>query len=506
MRIAVALVLTALAARIYMVFAADIITPDGMLYIKVARLIGDGNWKGVYEEGFYSSYPFVIVVFQKVFSDWETAGRMVSAVAGSVAVLPFFLLLRRMFDVKIAVVAAVFFIISPRLVEYSSDVLREPLFWCFSITSLWAAWKGIDEEKWLFIVLASLFVGLSSFTRTDGLALIVIVLLWMAWGLLYQRRKVRLWFAFLMIFLIAFPAIFITPLYFLKNRAGDWELGHGVSKIISLMRSANVALPADAAGADLQSGEEASLLTRVMRNRYVFSAWETSYKYFRSFHVVLIMFLLFGAIRRRIIPYSGKEVPLLIWCSVFFLVSFVYACKVSYVSTRHGLLMGIPSLLWVSAGFWEFNSRITRIVERTRWSRKLTRHLAVCLLILACVSILPKTLSSAGDGKIEMKMAGIQLKRMGYSDKKFAVEPRINRLTFYKGGEFVNIPVDIDHSGLDRFLRTVDASYLVVDDRTIEASVKGFQAHTGAMRLERVAIPELENFREYSFALYRICR
>ncbi|NLT23744.1 MAG: glycosyltransferase family 39 protein [Syntrophorhabdus sp.] len=489
-----------------MVFAADIITPDGMLYIKVARLIGDGNWKGVYQEGFYSAYPFLIVVFQKVFHDWETAGRMVSALAGSAAVLPFFLLLRRMFDVKIAAVAAIFFVVSPRLVEYSSDVLREPLFWCFSIASLWAAWKGIDEEKWWFVVLASFFVGLSSFTRTEGLALVAIILLWMVWSLLYQRRKVRLWLAFVMVFLIAFPAIFIAPLYFLKSRAGDWELGHGVRKIPSLMRSANVALPADAGGTTPLPGEEASLLTKIMRNRYVFSAWETSYKYLRSFHVVLIMFLLFGVIRRRTIPYSGKEVPLLIWCSVFFLVSFVYAFKVSYVSTRHGLLMGIPSLLWVSAGFWEFSSRIARIAGRSRWSRKLTRHIAVYLLILACISILPKTLSSAGDGKIEMKMAGIQLKRMGYSDRKFAVEPRINRLTFYKGGEFVNIPVNIDHSALGQFLETVDASYLVVDDRTIETSVRGFKAHTKAMHLERVGIPELEDFREYSFVLYRICR
>lgn len=506
MRIAVALLLAALAARVYMVFAADIITPDGMLYIKVARLIGDGNWKGVYEEGFYSSYPFVIVLFQKLFHDWETAGRMVSAVAGSIAVVPFFLLLRRMFDAKIAAVAAIFFVVSPRLVQYSSDVLREPLFWCFSITSLWAAWKGIDEENWFFIALASLFAGLSSFTRTEGLALIVIVLLWMAWGLLWQRRRVKLWLAFLVIFLIAFPTIFITPLYFLKSKAGDWELGHAVGKIPSLMRSANVALPADTAGTAPGPAGEASLLARIMGNRYIFSAWSTASKYLRSFHVVLIVFLLFGVIRRRTIPYSGKEVPLLIWCAVFFLVSFVYAYKVSYVSTRHGLLMGIPSLLWVSAGFWELSSRITRVVERTRWSRKLTRHVAICLLILACISILPKTVSSAGDGKVEMKMAGIQLKHMGYSDEKFAVEPRINRLAFYKGGEFVNIPAGIDYTGLGRFLNTVDASYLVVDDRTIESSVRGFKAHTGTMHLERVPVPEFDKFRDYSFVLYRICR
>jgi len=494
----------ALAVRVYMVLTAGVITPDGILYIKIARFINDGNWRGVYEDGFYSTYPFVIVLFQKVFHDWETAGRMASAAAGSVAVLPFFFLLRRMFDLRIAFVASIFFVIGPRLVQYSSDVLREPLFWCFSITSLWAAWKGIEEKRWVFIAAASFFAGLSCFTRTEGVALLAIVIVWMGWVLFYRERKARLFLAFLMVFLVAFPAMSITPLYLLKSKAGAWELGHLATKIPELLQSRNKPLPVEIDGSSLKSRQAGSVLTRVMSNRYVFSLWETSHKFFRSFHVVLIVLLLFGLFRRRIIPCSGKEIPVLIWCSAFFLISLVYAFKVSYVSTRHGLLVGIPSLLWVSIGFWELSSRMEGAVRKARWSPKLTRHVAVYLLILICLSVIPRTVAPYGDEKIEMKKAGIYLKRMGYSNEKFAVEPRINRLTFYKGGDFVNIPTNIDPVALGRFLKSADVRFLVVDERTIENAVKGFKGNTDAMNLEKVDLPGFNDYREYSFAVYRI--
>jgi len=486
-----------------MVLTADVITPDGLLYIKIARLIDAGNWKAVYEDGFYSTYPFIIVLFQKVFHDWETAGRMASAVLGSLAVLPFFSLLRRIFDLKIAVVASIFFVLSPRLVQYSSDVLREPLFWCCSLMSLWAAWKGIEGRKWIFIVLAALFAGLASFTRTEGLALIPVIILWMAWVFLYRDRKVLWCIGLLMVFLASFPVIFIGPLHLLKSKTGYWELGQIGTKIPDLLEKRGDAFPALR---DKDSPDGESFFTQVANNRYVFSLWETSSKYFRSFHVVLIVLLLFGMVRRKIIPYSEKEVLFLIWFSLYFLLALSYAFKVSYVSTRHGLLMGIPSLLWVSIGFWELNSRLESLAARRSWNPKLTNHLAVWFLILICLTIIPKTLQSADRGKTELKTGGIYLKGAGYAHESFAVEPRINRLTFYKGGDFINIPIGIDHSALGPFLKTSGARFLVVDERTIEESIRGFRSHIDDIGLERVDIPEFMTYKEYSFAVYRIRR
>ncbi len=144
------------------------------------------------------------------------------------------------------------------------------------------------------------------------------------------------------------------------------------------------------------------------------------------------------------------------------------------------------------------------MATKKRWNAGLTRHIAVWLLILVCLSIIPKTLQSADRGKTELRTAGIYLKGAGYGEERFVVEPRINRVTFYKGGEFINIPPGIDHSSLGPFLRASGARFLVVDERTIDECVKGFTSHTADLGIDRVDLPEFRNYKEYSFAVYRI--
>ena len=69
-------------------------------------------------DGLHSIYPYFIFVFHKIFSNWEIAGRMVAVFFGSLAIIPFFYILKNIFERKIVIGACIFFIISPRLIEY----------------------------------------------------------------------------------------------------------------------------------------------------------------------------------------------------------------------------------------------------------------------------------------------------------------------------------------------------------------------------------------------------
>ncbi len=467
------------------------------MYIHIARLIKSGNWIGVYDRGFYSLYPFTMIVFQKIFQDWEIAGRMASAFFGSLAVFPLFFMIRKMLNTKIAVITCIFFIVSPRIAEYSSDVLREPLFWLLALTALWAGWKGFSDRNWVFIVFSSLFTGLACFTRMEGVGLILILCSWSVWLLAYRRRDIKRCLVLLIVFFMSFPLIFVGPLYFLKAKTGRWEMGHAVSKIPMLIKQDSKAM--DSEGVK-QSTEEKK------KKNYLFFIWEAFYKYFRSFHPVLLFLFLFGIVRRKAIPYSRDEIPVLAWASIYFIISLLYAFKVSYVSTRHGLLVGIPSLVWVSAGFLELSAVVEKYVQKTRLKQSIARHAMVYLLIIVCVSVLPKTLLSSDRDKMEMKKAGVYLKSLGYSREKFAVESRINRLTFYCESQFVDIPSPADYAALNKFLKTEGVSYLVVDERTIGESITGFKENISSMNLEKINIPEFAEYKEYSFVLYRIKR
>lgn len=472
-----------------------------MLYIHIAKLLKNGDWKGVYEKGFYSLYPFAILGFQKIFTNWETAGRMASVFFGSFTMLPLFFLFRKMFDLKITVVACIFFVLSPRIAQYSSDVLREPLFWMLSVSALWSGWKAISEKRWTYAVVSSFFTGLASFTRMEGVGLILILCLWSVWFLLYLEHNVKRFLMFLVLFFVSFPLIFTIPLYSLKLRTGKWEMGHVVSKIPMMITNNSKAH--DQSADNEQAATTWSGFGLV--NTYTFFAWEAFYKFFRSFHVAFILLLFFGIFRRRAVGYSSNEVPALIWLSVFLIIALLYAYKASYISTRHGLLMGIPALLWVSIGFFELNARLSAFFQNRHWYRYLP-HLTAYLLVIICLTVLPKTLLSSVHDKIEMKKAGIYLKNTGYAREKFVVEPRIKRLIFYADSPYIEIPVPSDYRVFNEFLKEQDAVYLIVDERSIDGSVKGFREHAGWLNLEKVGVPEFEKYKDYSFVLYRIKR
>lgn len=498
-----ALVVLAFILRLYAALVPGIIVPDGVVYIDTARMIEAGQWQRVSQEGIYSLYPFMIIAVHKVFADWEMAGRIISVIFGSLAVLPLYLLFKRMFDIRIAGIAALFFVISPKLVEFSSNVIREPAFWFFSLSALWLVWEGMDRSRWYYMPIASLFIAMSVMTRMEGVALVPVALLWMGWHILKVKepgpKKVLV---YLVIFLVSFPVIGITPLYFLKSRLGRWEIGHLGSKAPQFLSSGNK----DAEQAFRQSLGDADTITRLVSgNKYVFYVWEAIYKFLRSYHVLLVFLFLIGLVRRKIVPRDMiKETPVIIWCGIFLLVSLLYVSKTFYLSTRHGMLMSIPALLWVSIGFFELLDIIGRFLLKHRSAWANTHKLTVTLLAIISFIILPSTLTWSGYEKIEMKKVGIFLKRMGYSNKRIAIESRLIRLGFYTEADYVVIPSKMGYERLNRFLMDEQITYLIVDERTIEQNIKGFKANLNILNVQKRDYPDLPTGREYSISVYKV--
>ena len=497
-----ALVVLAFILRLYAALVPGIIVPDGVVYIDTARMIEAGQWQRVSQEGIYSLYPFMIIAVHKVFADWEMAGRIISVIFGSLAVLPLYLLFKRMFDIRIAGIVALFFVISPKLVEFSSNVIREPAFWFFSLSALWLVWEGMDRSRWYYMPIASLFIAMSVMTRMEGIALVPVALLWMGWHMVKVKepgpKKVLV---YLVIFLVSFPVIGITPLYFLKSRLGRWEIGHLGSKAPQFLSSGNK----DAEQAFRQSLGDADTITRLVSgNKYVFCVWEAIYKFLRSYHVLLVFLFLIGIVRRKIVPRDMvKETPVIIWCGIFLMVSLLYVSKTFYLSTRHGMLMSIPALLWVSIGFFELSDIIGRFLLKNRPAGVNTHKLAVILLAIISFIILPSTLTWSGYEKVEMKKAGIYLKQKGYSKKKIAVESRLIRLGFYAEADYAVVPPHLTNAGLKSFLSDNSIDYLVVDERTIETTLKGYREGFKSFNLEKVDLPEFNTYKEYSFQVLK---
>jgi len=63
----------------------QVIAPDGVLYVKIAKDISAGTLRNIDQYGFFNLYSFIIALFQKIFQDWEFSGKMASVLFGSLS-------------------------------------------------------------------------------------------------------------------------------------------------------------------------------------------------------------------------------------------------------------------------------------------------------------------------------------------------------------------------------------------------------------------------------------
>jgi hypothetical protein len=485
-------------------FSTDVITPDGVFYVNLAKMIKAGDYQRMSRDGFFNLYPFLIVFAQKVFFNWETAGRMVSVVSGSIAVVPLFFIFKRLINVKIALIAVILYIISPRLVQYSADVLRESSFWCFSLIAIWLALTGIFSQKWFYVVFASLFSALSVLLRIEGVSVMIIILLWFCWyyhtGILNRKRFT----VNVIVFIVSAPLIFSPALLLVKHTLGEWNLGLAGTKIPYLItHDANKTFNEHTDIIKETSEQFQSFIEISERHRYITFVVETFYKFSRSFNVVFVFLLLFGLFLRRSTPYSKNEIPFLIWFAVSFFTSFAYLAKTYYISTRHGLIMVFPALVWAGIGFYEFRDFLFNRLKKNIIMQRYAQHLTFFLFVVLISVMLPQTLSTSKD-KVELKRAGLYLKKMGYSSTRFSGDPRLIRTVFYADSEFVYIPDKLSLDDVSRFISNNNIKYIIIDKRITQTVPDSIKEMLNSKMFEKISLPQLDTFREYSISVYKM--
>lgn len=495
----------AFAVRFYLAFFSNIITPDGLMYIKTARLIETGESKRLTEFTFIHLYPYLVLLAHKIFPDWETAGRMVSVMMGSLAAVPLFLLVKGMFGARIASITALFYIINPRLADYSADVLREPTFWFFSITALWLAWEGMSRRNLIWIILSNVSTALAAFARIEGVAIFVVVLFWIAWYFLKTKPDAKKLFLYLFVYIFTLPVL-LSPFIFLFSEVfAKWDFGFTLTKIWLLITSKSseaLDLPHDTIRT--VRPELVTFLELAKSHKYVIFISDILLKLVKSLNVAFFFLAIIGIFGRRNVAYNKNEIPIAIWFGIFFLTAFLYVAKVYYFSTRHGTLPAFPMLIWAGIGFIELKEQICSWIRKIYPSASLAKHMTAILILAILIAILPKTLSPGGYEKRELKAAGIQLKAKGYSGVIFAGEPGLYRVAFYAGSEFIPFPFVKTAEELAGLMRENKAGFLILDEKTDNASYKNIRNSLHDSVFEKVDLPEIGRYREYALSLYRL--
>jgi hypothetical protein len=170
-----AAVLVGFALRLYSFLVTPVINPDGTFYIQQAKAIHYGLWDQVLScYPYLSSYPLLIVFSFGICGDWVLAAKVVSLVVGSATLIPLYLLLRKFFDRTISGLALMMFAVSPPFVELSREVIRDPIFWFFTVLGLYLVVRHLEKPTLASILFASVSFLLGAWARTEGLLFILV--------------------------------------------------------------------------------------------------------------------------------------------------------------------------------------------------------------------------------------------------------------------------------------------------------------------------------------------
>lgn len=490
--------------RILSLIRAEVIAADGVTYVEQARQLASGNFDRLKDILYFNLYPVFILAFQKVFSDWETSGRFVSVLFGTLSILPLYLLTRRLINDRFGLVTSFLYAISPRVVEYSSDVLREPLFWFFFFSGLYLAVTAFTEKKFLLLLLASLFQILALLTRLEGILAPFILVSWIIYRRMKGRVEKRYFRHFLALYLLSLATFCIFFLFLMKSITTEWQLGQLGERLkhLNLRHLLSQApIEKDLSSAQKSVGPNSPFLDLAIKHRYVVYLSELTYKSLKSMGPVFFILFLFGVLKNRNPLSEGRDF-FIIWILLSASGSYLHLLSSNYFSTRHGLIISIPLFLWVSKGLFELASILAEKINSKPAIRPFFFSPTKIIMILVLLFTLPFNFETLRADKLELKYAGLYLKNNNFSGKKIATIPRLTRVVFYADGHPISLVEVRDPFVLRKELEEKGSPYLLLDEESKRLmEEKGDLIRAG---FEQIEVPGFERLKAYSLFLYRL--
>ncbi|MEW6359763.1 MAG: glycosyltransferase family 39 protein [Planctomycetota bacterium] len=467
------LVLIAAAVRTYIAYATYCISKDSVRFLDLAQCLREREFGSFFENVQHHLYPFLLFAAQDVVGTGVAAALALNVAAGSLAVIPFYLLARNVFGRKAAAAAGLFFAFHAVLAQTAATVATEPLYLLAFLWALYAGKRAIDAGGAFLFTITGFLIGLTFLVRPEGLGLWVLIGGWTllmgllkTLGALILRREYAPSGARLLggcVLMAAATGVTVFP-HLLETRllAGQWGLTrkHEMGQIV---RGEPIYSPS-------QKGQP-EIGTRQEQIRYALTYLnEIADESLWGYHLVsaLPLFYLLGVLCRRSQPRELLGELILASASAAYLAAVVQFLRVHhYVTERHLISSAVIVLMWAGAGFRAASDRIARLLARyDKLERAPARITAVLLMLVTLGTMSLKTLQPIREEKAQIPELGERIRRQFPPPKGRATRIAsfgLPRVVFYAGGRQIRA---------DRYIyRLIEGS-----ERVYESFMKGAAA------------------------------
>jgi hypothetical protein len=399
------------AATLHAIAIAQTILPaqDGLKFIRIARQFQTQPWTDVvrgsdshplYPALIAATEPIVACFIDRGHDTWRLAAQIVTVFASVGLILPIYGLTRRLFDRRIAWMAAALAVLLPRAAELGHDTLSDSLGLLCTFLALWWGAIAIRRRDWRFALAAGLAGGLGYLARPEVILVpFAIVLTWFV--SLIPASRVRDVTRGPVVAILFLSALTVIGSYALVKGELSEKLAVRITASLGLKRQTIRTTPQptqrglDDPRWDFSPKEETDHIP--IRN-WQYAVIRTLGKWWEELCWLFAVMTVWGLSRERFIrglclgrdPDDSASLErnlLLIFAAVHGLALVRHSSLLGYLSGRHVMPLVYASLPWAAAGSFVC---ARGIAVKLRWGPRLARGMGVAagaLVVAASIAV-----------------------------------------------------------------------------------------------------------------------
>ncbi|MFH1367085.1 MAG: glycosyltransferase family 39 protein [Patescibacteria group bacterium] len=227
--ILIVVIFFALLIRIFLSSGA-IVSSDTAAYYSLAENMAKGELKiGTatdFSKIIQPGFSFFIHLFNLLVNNIELAGQLVSLACSILTIYIIYLLAKKLFGFRVALISSVLFALNPLAIWYSGSPWTESAFTFFFLAAIYLFWVILEKKKGLFwFAVLGTIVAFSYYLRIAGLSLLpVIIVLIFCHNYKIKERNIRKSILSAAVFLSAVILVILPYLIFLFQEKGSFSL------------------------------------------------------------------------------------------------------------------------------------------------------------------------------------------------------------------------------------------------------------------------------------------
>ena len=443
--------------RLFLVLQPEVIHNDGTEYIRHARQILSGDWRGGKVPPLY---PFLIAIFHFCTSNDELAGIWASIFFGTLVVLPVFYLGKEIFNEKVGTIAALFAVVHPFLYMSSGSVLTESTYHFFLATSVLFGWNAFSKGRFYNILLFSLFATFAYLTRPEAIGFLFIFCIWVL--LIKPPFGKRSWTrraGIVLLTIFCFLAFSFPYLIQIRKESGRWGISRKIFISTGTFSKEERVPPIE----EIRRKKEFPLLSLISDpltalRKIGIGFLESLYKFQQGLHPFLFFLAIVGLIAslKKESPYPLKGNFYLMTYLVFF---FGFVFPFFWVTRRYTSQMITIALPWAAFGFL---ASVEWFYKRLKWGVSQTKFGNILLIFILLGLAIQGSMTHSREFRFIQREVGLWMKE--HLPREGKIMSSLPQEAFYAGLPWVHMPSGSYEEILEA-ARSQGVRYLVIDEK-----------------------------------------